>query len=77
MIVPNLGVTNIITGWPDDAKEIAQNIIRKYGEPDEATPSMLVWYNNGPWKRTIVYRDTVPGIIFPFPRRWSGAGYRP
>ena len=20
---------------------------------------MLIWYNNGPWKKTIVYRDTV------------------
>ncbi len=61
-----LDVTNIISGWPDDAREMAENIIHKYGEPNESTPSMLIWYNNGPWKRTIVYRDTVPHN-FPFP----------
>jgi hypothetical protein len=27
---------------------------------------MLIWQNNGPWKRTIVYRDTVKHN-FPFP----------
>jgi hypothetical protein len=59
MIMPKLGVKNIILNWPCDAREIAQNIISKYGEPDEASPSMLIWFNNGPWKRTIVYRDTV------------------
>ncbi|MFD2922804.1 hypothetical protein [Halobacillus naozhouensis] len=35
-------------------------MIEKYGSPNEATMSRLIWYNNGPWKRTIVYRDTVP-----------------
>lgn len=35
-------------------------MIDRYGPPDEATPSLLIWYGNGPWKRTIVYRDEVP-----------------
>ena len=28
--------------------------------PNEATPSYLTWYNNGPWKRTVAFRDEVP-----------------
>ncbi len=58
MVLPRMGVRNIIVYWPEDAKEIARAVIDKYGEPNEATPSMLIWYNNGPWKKTIVYRDT-------------------
>ncbi len=68
MVLPKLGVKNIIVGWPADSREIAQNIINKYGEPDEATPSMLIWHNNGPWKRTVVYRDAVKHD-FPFPHK--------
>jgi hypothetical protein len=59
MVMPRLGVRNIIASWPDDSRLTAQDIINKYGEPYEATPSMLIWYNNGPWKKTVVYRDTV------------------
>jgi hypothetical protein len=66
MVMPKLGVKNIIIDWPSEAREIAQGIIDKYGEPDEAMPSMLLWRNNGQWKRTIVYRDTVRHN-FPFP----------
>jgi hypothetical protein len=68
MVMPRLGVKNIIINWPADTREIAQNIINKYGEPNEATPSMLIWHNNGPWKRTIVYRDAVKHN-FPFPHK--------
>jgi len=68
MVMPKLGVKNIIINWPAESKEIAEAIINKYGEPDEATPSMLIWYNNGPWNRTIVYRDTVEHN-FPSPHR--------
>ncbi|CAN5909668.1 hypothetical protein BH24BAC1_BH24BAC1_13240 [soil metagenome] len=38
----------------------ANQTIEKYGPPNEAIPSRMIWYNNGPWKRTIVYRDEVP-----------------
>ena len=26
----------------------------------EAIPSRLIWYDNGPWKRTVVYRHEIP-----------------
>jgi hypothetical protein len=56
MVMPKMGVRNIIASWPAGSKGIAQAVIEGYGEPNEATPSMLIWYDNGPWKRTIVYR---------------------
>jgi hypothetical protein len=49
-----------ITGdWPDAPKNIARQMVTKYGPPNEATPTKLFWYGNRPWKRTIVDRDTV------------------
>lgn len=47
-------------GWPAMAKKSAEQTIAKYGLPQEALPSRLIWYNNAPWKRTICYRDEVP-----------------
>jgi hypothetical protein len=35
-------------------------MIKKYGLPNEATPSMLIWYNYGPWNKTIVHKETIP-----------------
>jgi len=51
---------NIIAQWPDTAKMAAQNTINFYGPPNEATPGHLIWYNNGPWKRTIAFREEFP-----------------
>ncbi|MGN7308683.1 hypothetical protein ACTHQ2_22335, partial [Bacillus subtilis] len=56
----------IVKDWSAVSKHGAKEIIEKYGLPDEATPSRLIWYNNGPWKRTIVYRDEIPHE-FPVP----------
>jgi hypothetical protein len=52
-------VDRIIGDWPDAPKGIARQMMEKYGPPNEATPTKLFWYRNGPWKRTIVDRDTV------------------
>ncbi len=49
----------ILSGWPDKPMEVANAVIKKYGAPDEATATMLVWHDNGPWKRTVVYREEV------------------
>lgn len=56
----------VISAWPQTSREVAQTIIGQYGAPNEATPSRLTWFNNGPWKRTVVYRDTV-AHLFPMP----------
>jgi hypothetical protein len=59
-------VNQILPSWESDQKQTAQKIINKYGYPNEATPSMLIWYNNGVWKRTILYKNSVPHN-FPIP----------
>jgi hypothetical protein len=53
-------VDSILREWPQAPKSTAQEVIRKYGLPNEAAYSRLVWYNNGPWKRTEIQRDEIP-----------------
>ncbi|MCW9129874.1 hypothetical protein OF830_02620 [Bacillus paramycoides] len=50
----------ILNGWSGDQKKTVYALINKYGLPSEACPSRIIWYNNGPWKRTVVHLDTVP-----------------
>ena len=52
-------VERIIEDWPAPQKNIARQMIEKYGPPNEATYSKLFWYNNAPWKRTELSRDAV------------------
>jgi len=52
-------VQKIIEDWPAAQKNIAEQMIEKYGTPNEANPTKLFWYNNGPWKRTELSRDAV------------------
>jgi hypothetical protein len=53
-------VQTITKDWPAMSKKSADLTVDQYGPPNEAIPSRLIWYNNGPWKRTIVYRDEIP-----------------
>ncbi|HVM38371.1 MAG TPA: hypothetical protein VM265_08295 [Sphingomicrobium sp.] len=34
-------------------------MLRQYGPPNEGTAYRLIWYYNGPWKRTEVTRDEI------------------
>jgi hypothetical protein len=43
--------SGIIQAWPEEAREAARLVIEHYGEPDEATASLLTWHKPGPWKR--------------------------
>lgn len=49
----------IVANWPATSREVATVVVAKYGPPDEATPTMLVWQKRGPWKRTMLSRDPV------------------
>ncbi len=49
-----------VASWPKTPREVAMKTMEKYGPPQEATPTRLIWHNNGPWKRTILYREEVP-----------------
>lgn len=53
-------VEDIISDWGSFPRKAAKDTIKKYGPPQEAIPSQLIWYNNGPWKRTRVIRDEIP-----------------
>lgn len=53
-------VDEILGNWPETPRETAERTVKKYGAPDEATDSMLIWHNNGRWKKTIAYREEVP-----------------
>lgn len=53
----NLTIGEILSGWPDASRAVARGLLEKYGGPDEFTAAALVWKDNGPWKRTVVYRE--------------------
>lgn len=42
-----------IRDWPEESREAAQLVLDTYGEPNEITDSLLIWYGAGPWKRII------------------------
>ncbi len=52
--------------WPFLSQMAAREMIKKYGDPVESTPSMLLWNQVPPYKRIIVYREQVPHN-FPIP----------
>lgn len=51
--------------WPWLSAGVAREMVERYGLPHEATPSMLVWQYNYPWKRTLLWRE---GAYHGFPR---------
>jgi len=52
-------VERLIADWPEAPQRGARQMLERYGPPNEATPTKLFWYRNGPWKRTVVTRDVV------------------
>jgi hypothetical protein len=45
--------SDIVCSWPKESREAAQLVLDKYGEPDEATTSQLIWHKRGEWKRVV------------------------
>lgn len=56
----------IVAGWPAAPRQVAMDAVERYGPPNEATPTQLIWHDNGPWKRTIISADERPHA-FPTP----------
>jgi hypothetical protein len=52
--------STIIKSWPDESREAAQLVIDTYGEPHEATESLLIWHDVGQWKRVVASRTFYP-----------------
>jgi hypothetical protein len=48
--------SELIQDWPEESREAAQLVVDAYGDPQEATPSQLVWHEPGPWKRIVATR---------------------
>jgi hypothetical protein len=52
-------VQPLIDAWPQAPRNIAAKLLERYGPPNEATPTKLMWYRNGPWRRTVLTADEV------------------
>ena len=52
-------VMQMISSWPEASKMATEAMIKKYGAPNEVTPTRLIWINNGPWKETIISKEEV------------------
>ena len=48
----------VIDAWPALARSTAKAMIEKYGKPNRVTDEALVWIDNGPWLKTVVFRDS-------------------
>ncbi len=52
-------VEKIITSWPEAAKMGVKQMVLQYGQPNEGTPTKLLWFDRAPWKRIQVTSDQV------------------
>ena len=52
-------VADLVKDWPREAKAAAEEMLRKYGAPQEATATQLRWQDNRPWTRTVVHKAAV------------------
>src|SRR4051812_42229424 len=48
-----------IENWPAAPKNVADQMIDRYGAPNEATPTRLFWDRAAPWKRIEISADPV------------------
>jgi hypothetical protein len=46
-----------IQHWPKESREAAQLVIDRYGEPDEASGTQLIWRKCGEWKRVVASKS--------------------
>ena len=54
---------SIIQQWPERSRMIVRAITEKYGIPNRINLLEVVWYNNGPWRRTVVHRNSWSGFL--------------
>ncbi|MFI5351188.1 MAG: hypothetical protein ACHQ2Z_16710 [Elusimicrobiota bacterium] len=53
----------MIQNWPGRSRSTARALIAKYGEPSRFGDNDLVWFKNGPWRKTVVYRTSPLGFM--------------
>jgi hypothetical protein len=54
---------SIIMKWPEGARATARDMMSKYGQPNRFSEGALVWIDNGPWQKSVVYRSAWPHFI--------------
>ena len=59
-------IDKTISDWPARPKLAAQEMMSKYGPPQEVSSERIVWNNQGPYKRIMVTRQEIPHD-FPMP----------
>lgn len=51
-------VKEVLIYWPKTSRKLASSMISKYGQPSRISREALEWDNNGPWLKTIVFRES-------------------
>lgn len=54
---PEESPESIVKRWPARTRRAAELLLEKYGRPAQFDRNTLAWFNNGPWKRTILHRE--------------------
>ncbi|MDD5303158.1 MAG: hypothetical protein PHS14_08615 [Elusimicrobia bacterium] len=49
--------------WPAPAQRLAGAMLEKYGPPTRFDGDALIWLHNGPWEKTVAYRDHLKQVI--------------
>lgn len=66
MTTDRAAVERLIAPWASRPRLGAEEMMAKYGMPQEATPDRLIWHNAGPFKRVAVMNLETPHD-FPMP----------
>jgi hypothetical protein len=54
----------VVREWPRGSRRVAEEMVRSYGLPHEATQNLLIWHYADPWKQVVVHRT---GALHRFP----------
>jgi hypothetical protein len=57
-----------LEGWPKISRAVAADLITSYGLPAASNARELTWYDNGPWKRTVLHKEEIQHN-FPYPHK--------
>lgn len=49
-----------LVGWPPLITSLALDLVMRYGTPQERSARQLSWYDNAPWKRTVLSKSGAP-----------------
>lgn len=57
--VASIHIHALLSDWPAAPKRVAKSLLEHYGAPNEATPTKLMWYRQGPWRRMEITKDEI------------------